>query len=661
MSQHALSALADTYPQRRDWREVSWLDRIGERLRTAISARLQVTPWRLQAFVDAVEAASGEYGLLSGEERHQALAEIRLALRRQGPVDAIAAKAFALIRLAAGEILGMSHFPSQLRGGYVLLNGHLAEMDTGEGKTLTATLAAATMALSGRRVHVVTVNDYLAERDAEQMGPLFRALGLTTGLVVERMEPDEKLRQYRADIVYCTSKILTFDYLRDRISLGSRMTPLQMALDGLTGGHGAPTMLSGLQYAIVDEADSVFVDEARTPLIISRAARDAAMETWYRQAIELARELTLDEHYLLKGQFRNPELTDAGQEQLDLRAEALGGLWRGRMRREEVVCRALAAEHGFRRDIDYIVRDGKVMIVDENTGRVMPDRSWERGLQQLIEVKEGVGISPEKETLGRISFQLFFRRYQVLAGMSGTCREVAGEIGEVYGISTVRVQPNRPSRRVQLPTRILPHAGLRWAAVLDEIRARRARGQPVLVGTRSILASEVLSGMLTEAGIEHQMLNAKQDGEEAAIVTQAGEAGRVTIATNMAGRGTDIKLAAGVEAAGGLHVILTEGHDNARVDRQLMGRCARQGDSGSWQAIVSLDDEVLDGFMPPLLGVIRRALLQDPDSPRWQFLARLCYRFAQSRVEARHRKIRRDLLKSEFRTRQNLSFSGQME
>jgi preprotein translocase subunit SecA len=661
MSHYALAALADAYPQRRDWREVSWLDRLGERVRSAVSGRLRLTPWHMNRFVDAVERATEACDAMDDAARASELADVRLALRRDGPVDEIAARAFALIRVASGRILGMRHFPSQIRGAYVMLNGHLAEMDTGEGKTLTATLAAATMALCGRHVHVVTVNDYLAERDAAQMGPLFEAVGLTTGLVVERMSAEEKPSAYRADIVYCTSKILTFDYLRDRISLGNRMSPLKMSLDRLADGAGAATMLCGLQYAIVDEADSIFVDEARTPLIISRATRDTAMEAWYQQALSLARELEVDEHYTLSEHGRRVELSDAGCAFLEASAEALGGLWRGRMRREEVVRQALSAVHGFRRDIDYIVRDGKVMIVDENTGRVMPDRSWERGLQQLMEVKEGVEISPEKETLGRISFQLFFRRYQVLAGMSGTCREVAGEIGEVYGVPTVRVQPNRPSRRLRLPMLVLPDSAQRWCTVLDEIRRCRAQGQPVLVGTRSILASEALSGLLDAAGIEHQMLNAKQDGEEAEIVARAGTPGRVTIATNMAGRGTDIKLSPEAEQAGGLHVILTEGHDNARVDRQLMGRCARQGDPGSWQAIVSLEDELLRGFVPSLIGTLRKMLLQQPESRLWQAAACHIYRLAQSRVEAQHRKVRRDLLKSEFRTRQNLSFSGQME
>lgn len=661
MSPDILPLLADTYPQRRDWREVSLLDRLGERVRTAIGARLKVTPWRLSRFVAAVERASVKVDAQDAVQRRAELAGLRRTLRCEGLHDRTVACAFAQVRVAAGEILGMRHFPSQLRGGYVMLRGCLAEMNTGEGKTLTATLAAATMALAGRKVHVITVNDYLAERDAAQMRPLFAALGLGTGLVLERMDAAEKRQQYCADIVYTTSKILTFDYLRDRIELGNRMTPLKMALDRLADGAGSGTLLHGLHYAIVDEADSVFVDEARTPLIISAARRDSVLEAYYRQASELAQSLEADTHYTLTQHGRHAELTDAGCERLAADGERLGGLWRATLRREEVVCQALVAHNGFRRDVDYIVRDGKVMIVDENTGRVMPDRSWERGLQQLIEVKEGVEPSAEKETLARISFQLFFRRYLTLAGMSGTCREVAGEIGEVYGVPTVRVRPHRPSRRLSLPPRVFATSAARWAAVVESIRDCQHRGRPVLVGTRSILASERLAGLLADRGVEYQMLNAKQDGEEAAIVAGAGAPGRITIATNMAGRGTDIKLAPEVEALGGLHVILTEGHDNARVDRQLMGRCARQGDPGSWQEMVSLEDEVLRGFLPGVVGGVRAALARRPQSRALQRVARMLYRLAQWRVERHHLGIRRSLLKSDFRTRQNLSFSGQME
>ena len=657
----ALSLLADPYPQRRDWREIAWLDRMAERLRVTLLSRWKTTPRRLNRFVDQVDRAESALANLPDAARADTLRVLRHDLRRDGFADEAVARAFAQVRLHAAQILGMRHFPTQLQGGYVLLSGYVAEMDTGEGKSLTATLAAATAALAGWSVHVITVNDYLAGRDAEQMKPLYAALGLTTGLVLEGMDPVEKRAQYRADIVYCTSKTVVFDYLRDRVSLGDRMRPLALALDKLVGGQEAPTLLRGLQFAIVDEADSVFIDEARVPLIISASKPDTVMEQFYQQAVALARDLQAPADFILQPGQRGVVLTDAGRQRLAELSRNLPGVWHGENRREEVIGQALTGLHAFVRDIHYIVRDDKVMIVDENTGRVMPDRSWERGLQQLIEVKEGVPVSPEKEPLARISFQLFFRRYLRLSGMTGTCREVAGEVAEVYGLGVVCVPPYRPLRRHMLPTRLFATAEARWQAVIAAVRHCHAAGQPVLVGTRSIMASEKLSALLDAAGIPHRVLNAKQDEGEAEIVASAGAAGCVTIATNMAGRGTDIKLGDAVVGKGGLHVILTERHDNGRVDRQLAGRCARQGDPGSSQQICSLEDELVGKFHPVLARALRHWLGRSPAGRvvRWVSLA--YYRWAQYRVERVHRSVRHGLLRTDFRTRQSLSFTGEME
>ena len=509
----ALAARADPYPQRRDWREIPWLDRAGERLRLMLFGRRRVSSARLAAFAAAVEAAQARVDALDASGREQSLRAVRARLRRDGFAPNVVADAFALVRRAAGEILGLRHFPTQIKGGYILLQGFIAEMDTGEGKTLTATLAVITAALAGWPVQVVTVNDYLAQRDAETLRPLYAAFGLSTGLALETLRPEEKRREYGADITYCTSKTLVFDYLRDRVALGERMRPLGMALSRLSGEAGAQIMLRGLHFTVVDEADSVFVDEARVPLIISVARQDAVAEAYFRQAVALAQDLHQPEDFRLQEAGRRPELTERGRRRLAEACAALTGLWTGALRREEAVLQALSALHGFQRDVHYIVRDGKVMIVDEHTGRVMPDRSWERGLQQMIEVKEDVAISPEKETLARISFQLFFRRYLRLAGMTGTAREVAGELGEVYGLGVVRVPPHRPSRRSSLPPRLYASAGQRWQAVIAAVRERHQAGQPVLVGTRSILASEHLSALLTAEGVVHQVLNAKQDGE----------------------------------------------------------------------------------------------------------------------------------------------------
>jgi preprotein translocase subunit SecA len=336
-------------------------------------------------------------------------------------------------------------------------------------------------------------------------------------------------------------------------------------------------------------------------------------------------------------------------------------LWRGTRRREETIEQALTGLLGFHLDVHYIIRDGKVMIVDENTGRVMPDRAWEKGLQQLIEVKENVGISPEKETLARISYQLFFRRYLRLSGMTGTCREVAGELGEAYGLSVVRVHPRKPSLRIKHKSILKADSQARWAAVIEAIDERTRAGQAVLVGTKSILASEHLSSLLAERNIDHQVLNAKQDSAEASLVARAGEAGAVTIATNMAGRGTDIKLSEAVKQAGGLHVILTERHDNARVDRQLVGRCARQGDPGSWQEILSMEDDLLKNYHPAVTKRLKYAMQKHETSNVAQIIGLCWYRMAQLHEEKRQRQARASLLRFDFQNRRALSFSGQME
>ncbi|MBF0097329.1 MAG: preprotein translocase subunit SecA [Magnetococcales bacterium] len=655
--------LGDPYPQRRLWQELPWLDQWVERYRLWTRRRQRASQMYQNNFLALVQEAAEALLPLTEAQGQDQIVAVRRALRRHGLQDHPVAMAFALIQKQSETVLGLRHFASQLRGGYLLLHGYVVEMDTGEGKTLTATLAATTAALAGLAVHVITVNDYLAQRDAEKMRALYAAFGLSTGLILEAMSPEEKKRQYAADIVYCTNKTLVFDYLRDRVALGERLHPLAMAMDRLTQKRQSTVLLRGLQFAIVDEADSIFIDEACTPLILASERPNAVVESFYREAIALARQLVAEEDYTILA--RVPQLTQCGQQQLLRLTSAMTGLWRGAVRAQEVVRLALSALHTFHRDVHYIVRavEGvdKVMIVDEHTGRVMADRSWERGLQQLIEIKEGVAVSPEKDVLARISYQLFFRRYLHLSGMTGTCREVSGELAEVYALGVVRVEPQRPSQRRVLPTRYFADADSRWQAVVAAVRERAIAGQAVLVGTRSIAASELLADYLQAAGIAHRLLNAKQDHAEAALIGQAGLSGRVTIATNMAGRGTDIRPEASVLRAGGLHVILTEGHDNARVDRQLVGRCARQGDPGSAQSFLAMDDTLCVQGVQVFGAKFAKILKAQPRSPLWQWLAAGLYRLAQWRTERGQSQIRRRLLKADFQMRRALSFSGKME
>ena len=603
----------------------------------------------LSKIISAVDGHAASIASIPDKELGVRAAALRPQLRRRGFDDLeLVAQAFALVREASARTTGLRHFDVQLIGGWAMLRGMIAEMDTGEGKTLTATLTAATAALAGRAVHVVTVNDYLAERDAAWMGPVYRLLGLTVGCVKQGQQPPERRAAYLCDVTYCSNKEVAFDYLRDRLVLGGKPQPLALRL-GMLGGAGAggKLLLRGLQFAIVDEADSVLVDEARTPLILSSGSGRTQVERLHRDALEIARSLAESDYKLGE---EGIEITDAGHETLERVGGELGGIWKGPRRREQLVRQALTALHVFERDKHYLVREGKVQIIDEYTGRLMPDRSWERGLHQLIEIKEGVEVTAERETLARISYQRFFRRYLHLCGMTGTAAEIAGELRAVYRLRVARVPTNRPSRRARRPFRYFGPAADKWQAVVEAIASRTARGQPVLVGTRSVGASEHLAKMLKERNIPFRLLNARQDRDEAEIVARAGERGCVTVATNMAGRGTDIKLAPGVPDLGGLHVVATELHDAARIDRQLYGRCGRQGDPGTYEAIVALEDDLVKTYAP---------LAHRKELPGW--LAAAVFRLAQWRAERSHSRARRDLLDLDDYLGNILAFSGRGE
>jgi len=638
---------------------LGWLDRAGSRLAGAAQRVTRARAGRFRGVVARVDAEARRWlpdgGRLEGAALASALASLRGALARDGVTPALSARAFAIVRETAHRVLGMRHFDVQLMGGQVLLDGMLAEMDTGEGKTLTATLAACTAAFAGIPVHVITVNDYLVTRDVELLRPLYEALGLSVGAVVDGMDADARRAAYRADVTYVTNKQVAFDYLRDRMVLGDARGGLRLGLERLyeESARVDRLILRGLCYAIVDEADGVLVDEARTPLIISRPGDSDGQERVYLQALSLAARLEQDADYVVDLRERDVRLTDAGGARLDALTHPLGGVWSGRRRREELVRQALQARCLFQPDQHYLVRDGEVQIIDEYTGRVMPDRSWERGLHQMIEAKEGCEITGQRETLARISYQRFFRRYLRLAGMSGTAREVAGELWSVYRLGVVTIPANRPVRRTGCGERVYARADARWDAVVARIAELHAAGRPVLVGTRSVSASERLSAALEREGLEHSVLNARQDAEEAEIVARAGAAGRITVATNMAGRGTDIRLGPGVAERGGLHVIATERHEARRIDRQLFGRCGRQGDPGSFEAIVSLEDDLVANFARPWLPVVGAA--------RGGLAARLRVRRAQRSAERRHARVRRELLKLDEQLGRVLAFSGRPE
>jgi preprotein translocase subunit SecA len=419
-------------------------------------------------------------------------------------------------------------------------------------------------------------------------------------------------------------------------------------------------LLRGLCFVIVDEADSVLVDEARTPLIISNVGDSSQEERVYAEAIAMARQMDTGADFLIRPREHDVELTDRGRRRAAELAEPYGGVWVGPRRREELMRRALAALYLFQRDKQYLVRGGKVQIVDEYTGRVMADRSWERGLHQMIEAKEGCAITGQQETLARISYQRFFRRYLRVAGMTGTAREVTRELWAVYRLPVVTMPTNRPVRRQRLPDEVYLTADEKWTAIVAAVRRLQAEGRPVLVGTRSVAASEHLSALLTASGLAHQILNAHQDQEEAEVIARAGEGGRVTVATNMAGRGTDIRLAPGVADLGGLHVLATERHDARRIDRQLFGRCGRQGDPGSYQVIVSLEDEIVHDFFKGHALRLRR-LFPQRGRPLPAWLGELLVSVAQRAAERHHGRARRALLRIDDQLSDLLAFAGRSE
>lgn len=584
--------------------------------------------------------------------------EIAFELRCHGMTLASAARAFALVRQAGRLALGKAHFDVQLLGGWTMLQGMVAEMNTGEGKTLTATLPAATAAMAGLPVHVITTNDYLVERDAEIMRPLYEALGLSVAWVTMEMDPAERRRAYRADIVYCSNKTLVFDYLRDLIVLDDDKDEDALRLERLRGGAGRlnELYLRGLYFAIVDEADSVLVDEARTPLIISGVQDDDGAGAT-AQAMTLAAGMT-EQHYRLLHAERRVALTESGREHLRAACAALPAPWSIPFRREELVLSGLTVLHLYKIDEQYIVRDGKVMVVDEFTGRVMPDRSWGQGLHQMIEHKEGLELSDPRSTLKSISYQRFFKHYLRLAGMTGTAAEIRGELGRVYNLPVVRIPTHRPSRRIHAPELVCRDRRGKWEAVRDRARELSERGVPVLIGTRSVAASEEIAELLAASGLAAVVLNAKQDADEAAMIARAGQMGSVMIATNMAGRGTDIPLSEEARAAGGLHVILTERHESARIDRQLEGRSGRQGDPGHTQAILSLEDAVLDSVKDAMLGGPARALLA-ASFPGWNRYAAWWLRHAQARTERKLARDRRRMVAADEELENSLSFSGQ--
>jgi len=607
-----------------------------------------------------VVAMEKEFAGKTDARLRETAAEFRERFRRGRETSEDLERAFALVREVANRQIGERPFLVQVAGALTLEAGCVAEMATGEGKTLAATMPATVAGWRGRGCHIVTVNDYLAKRDAAWMGPIYRFCGLRVAHVEQGMPAPERRDAYQADITYATNKEVTADFLRDRLALG-RLQDLPSALLGkIAEGRGGGTdrlVQRGLEFAIVDEADSVLIDEAVTPLIISGDAPNPQQVEAFKEAVELANRLEPGRDYRVSERWREVDLTVAGKARLAELSGPIGGVWHGMRRAEELVVQALTARELFLHDKQYVLQDGKVVIVDEFTGRLMPDRTWRDGLHQAIEAKEGLTVNLPKDTYARISFQRLFRMYRKLAGMTGTAAEAWREFWQIYRLPVVVIPTNRPCVRRVLPDRVFATESAKWEAVVQEIRCLHASGRPVLVGTRSVRASEHLSALLAAEGLEHQVLNAVRHAEEAQIVARAGQAGRITVATNMAGRGTDIKLGTGVAERGGLHVLATERHEAGRIDRQLFGRSARQGDPGSAQAFVSIEDELPRRFAPHFSGMLRRRHGQtDKEIP--SRLARRVFDAAQRRAERLALRQRKAILKTDQWLDEYLGFAG---
>jgi preprotein translocase subunit SecA len=608
---------------------------------------------------EKILAVEKQFSELTDAKLHQVAADLREIFRCNRDTLVDLQRAFALIREVAFRQIGEKPFLVQVAGALTLNAGCVAEMATGEGKTLTATMPVTIAGWRGHGCHVITVNDYLAKRDAEWMKGVYRFCGLTVAYIEQQMPADERRRAYMADITYCTNKEVTADFLRDRLILGNSKGLCSSLLNKIITGSKATDRLlqRGLNCAIVDEADSILVDEAVTPLIISGQTPSPEQIESFRRAADIAGQLKAEVDYLVNHRYKEIELTNKGRKDLVKLTEGVEGLWGENRRRLELIIQALSAKELYLRDKHYLIDGGKVVIVDEFTGRMMPDRTWRDGLHQAIEAKEMVEINPPKDTYARISFQRFFRMYRKLSGMTGTASEARAEFWQIYHLPVVSIPTNRPCIRKNLPNIVLPAESAKWAMIVQKIRQVHNTGRPILIGTRSVRASERLSELLKAERLYHQVLNAVYHRQEAQIVAQAGQRGKITVATNMAGRGTDIKLGRGIAELGGLHVIAAEPNESARIDRQLYGRCARQGDPGSAQGIFSLEDEIVSRYAKNSIAYLKRRYANVNDnisSP----LVRSIFYLVQSRAEKLALRQRKSVLRTDHWLDEQLGFTG---
>ncbi len=580
---------------------------------------------RIRSIVEEINGLEPSLLSLSDTSLRAKTEEFKGRLAKGETLDDILPEAFAVVREASKRVLGMRHFDVQMIGGIVLHRGNIAEMRTGEGKTLVATLPVYLNALSGKGVHVVTVNDYLAKRDSEWMGRLYNFLGLSTGLIVAGLDYDQRKQSYGADITYGTNNEFGFDYLRDNMVV-----------------HADQMVQRPLNYAIVDEVDSILIDEARTPLIISGPG-ERSTERYYELA-KVVPHLVKDEDYTIDEKQKTIAPTEEGIAKVEKMLHIENLYDSSNLELNHLLSASLRAYAMMERDKDYVVKDGEVVIVDEFTGRLMFGRRYSDGLHQAIEAKEGLRVERESQTLASITFQNYFRMYEKLSGMTGTAKTEEQEFNNIYGLEVYEIPPNKVLARVDMPDLIFKTKDAKYRAVVRDVVERHKTGQPILVGTTSITQSEMLSEMLTKAGVPHNVLNAKHHEQEAEIVANAGQHGMVTIATNMAGRGTDISLGEGVAELGGLHILGTERHESRRIDNQLRGRSGRQGDNGSSQFFLSLEDDLMRIFGADNIAGMMDKLGMEEDEPIEHSLITKSIERAQKKVENHNFNIRKYIL-----------------
>ncbi|CEE02760.1 Protein translocase subunit SecA 1 [Caldibacillus thermoamylovorans] len=580
---------------------------------------------RLEKKANQIEALADEMERLTDDQLRAKTVEFKDRINNGETLDDLLVEAFAVVREAARRVLGLYPFHVQLMGGIVLHDGNIAEMKTGEGKTLTSTMPVYLNALSGKGVHVITVNDYLARRDATEMGQVYEFLGLTVGLNLSEMTREEKQAAYNADITYGTNNEFGFDYLRDNMVL-----------------YKEQMVQRPLNFAVIDEVDSILIDEARTPLIISGSANKSTQ--LYVQANAFVNTLREDVDYTVDIKTKSVQLTEEGMTKAE-KAFGIDNLFNlQHVTLNHHINQALRAKAIMQRDVDYVVQDGEIIIVDQFTGRLMKGRRYSDGLHQAIEAKEGVQIQNESKTMATITFQNYFRMYEKLAGMTGTAKTEEEEFRNIYNMNVIVIPTNRPIIRDDRPDLIYSTMKGKFRAVVEDIAERHKKGQPVLVGTVAIETSELVSQMLTKKGIKHNVLNAKNHAREAEIIVQAGQKGAVTIATNMAGRGTDIKLGEGVKELGGLAVIGTERHESRRIDNQLRGRSGRQGDPGVTQFYLSMEDELMRRFGSDNMKSMMQKLGMDDTQPIQSKMVTRAVESAQKRVEGNNFDARKRLL-----------------